>query len=208
MSKTLTVASTASFSSRCIIPLLPKFYALYPDVQIRIVYATKSTDTIDYDIDILIRNWDGPYVGPYESHTLLSGATQPVCSHSLLDRIGSQVSAADWAGINLLHDENHNAWGEWFDSAGIKPPDLNKGTTFEDFNLLSTAAVAGHGVALSPVNLVKEDIIRGHLAILSNISANRDRNYLFLHRKQGGRLVNKFRDWLLAEVGEYFHNMK
>ncbi|MDI1332512.1 LysR substrate-binding domain-containing protein [Pseudomonas sp.] len=205
---TLVVASLASVASRWLIPLLPNFTATHPEVQIRVVYASRTTENIDPDIDILIRYCDGPYIGQYAAHHLLSGATRPVCSNTLLERIGPLQTPADFLKTNLLHDENNHAWQEWFVSAGYPVPVLDRGMVFEDFNLMSTAAIASHGIALCPTDLIQDDIARKNLVVLSGITANRERSYLLLHRTQCNPIVAEFRDWLLQEVPRYFQSFK
>ncbi len=194
---TLVVACTPSVASRWLIPLLPTFAGRHPEVQLRIVYASQTAERIDEGIDILIRHWDGPYQGPYESLPLLSGETRPVCSPSLLARL---EDPAHWQQLTLLHDESPRGWQAWFDAAGLPAPALNSGIVFEDFNLMSTAAIAGHGVALCPTALIEQDLANNYLVPLSPISANHERRYLLLHRAGSSGLVTAFRDWLVADV--------
>ena len=82
--------------------------------------------------------------------------SQPACSTG---RVAGQP--ADLAAANLLHDEDMANWREWFRKAGIYPlPDL-KGPVFQDFNLLATSVISGHGVALCPVEVFSREISAG-----------------------------------------------
>lgn len=192
-SPTLVVACTPSVASRWLIPLLPAFAQRHPEVQLRIVYASQTAETIDEGIDVLIRHWDGPYQGPYESQVLLSGETRPVCNPSLLTQLEDPTH---WWQLPLLHDQSPHNWQAWFDAASLPAPALNSGMVYEDFNLMSTAAIAGHGVALCPTALIQQELSNGYLVELSPISASRERRYLLLHRPGGNELVMAFHDWL------------
>jgi DNA-binding transcriptional LysR family regulator len=190
----LVVACTPSVASRWLIPLLPSFATRHPDVQLQIVYASQTADHIDEGIDVLIRHWDGPYRGPYASQPLLSGETRPVCNPSLLAQLGDP---AQWWQLPLLHDQSPQGWQTWFATAGLPAPALNSGVVYEDFNLMSTAAIAGHGVALCPTALIQQELANRYLVELSPLSASRERRYLLLHRPGGSELVTAFRDWLV-----------
>jgi DNA-binding transcriptional LysR family regulator len=166
-------------------------------VQLRIVYASQTAERIDEGVDVLIRHWDGPYQGPYESEALLPGETRPVCSPGLLATL---EDPSQWPHLTLLHDQSPQGWQAWFDAAGLPAPALNSGIVFEDFNLMSTAAIAGHGVALCPTALIQQDLANNYLVALSPLSANPERRYLLLHRAGSNSLVTAFHDWLAGYV--------
>jgi DNA-binding transcriptional LysR family regulator len=99
--------------------------------------------------------------------------------------------------LPLLHDQSPQGWQTWFATAGLPAPALNSGVVYEDFNLMSTAAIAGHGVALCPTALIQQELANRYLVELSPLSASRERRYLLLHRPGGSELVTAFRDWLV-----------
>ena len=68
---------------------------------------------------------------------------------------------------------------------------------FSDFNLLSIAALAGHGVALCPVSLITSELERGDLVLLSDLPENTDKNYLLFCLYGNNDAVEKFRTWMV-----------
>lgn len=198
--RSIAVASVASFASRWLIPRLPKFMAAHPDIDIRVIYAPHETDEMRADCDVLIRYQETPVTGSEIGVPLFSGESRPLCSPSFVARYGDLSTPEKIARVPLLHDNDRNIWTAWFHSAGLNLTTPLSGIIYEDFNLMSTAAIAGHGVALCPVELVRADIEQKNLVVLSDVGVKCHGNYLLLHRKVPSSSVLAFRDWLLKEV--------
>ncbi|AMO76588.1 MULTISPECIES: LysR substrate-binding domain-containing protein [Pseudomonas] len=198
--KTLSVASVASFASRWLIPRLPKFMAAHPDIDIRVIYAPHEIFEMRSDCDVVIRYQAHPVAANEVGVELFSGESRPLCSPAFVARYGDLSTPEKIARVPLLHDNDREVWASWFKSAGVELNAPLAGIVYEDFNLMSTAAIAGHGVALCPVELVREDIAQNNLVVLSDIGVKCDGNYLLLHRKVPSNTVLTFRDWMLKEV--------
>jgi LysR family transcriptional regulator, glycine cleavage system transcriptional activator len=198
--RTLSVASVASFASRWLIPRLPHFMAAYPDIDIRVIYAPHEVYEMRSDCDVAIRYQDQPVEDNEVGVVLFSGESKPLCSPMFLEKYGPIDSAEDIARVPLLHDNSREVWAHWFEQAGVKLENKLTGVIYEDFNLMSTAAIAGHGVALCPVELVRDDIANKNLKVLSNVGVKRNGNYLMVHKKIVSSSVLAFRDWLLGEI--------
>ncbi|EIK95834.1 LysR family transcriptional regulator [Pseudomonas sp. M47T1] len=195
----LVLACIASVASRWLIAHLPQFTDANPGVPLRLVYATRHSDTLAGDMDLAIIDCDGAYQGDLQAWPLFSGATLPVCSPALITRGQALQHPEDLLGAQLLHDADASGWQQWFAHAGVTQPP-GGGLIFRDFNLMSTAAIAGHGVALCPVALIQQDLRLGLLKVLSPISANTERQYLVVHRHDCDSRVIALRDWLLAQA--------
>ena len=68
------------------------------------------------------------------------------------------------------------------------------GTTFEDFNLLRAAVLAGQGIALCPLAMLQADLDGGHLLQLSDITINESFNYYLVEHTDGGGISENYRD--------------
>lgn len=196
----IAVASVASFASRWLIPRLPHFASANPDVDIRVIYAPHEKDEMRSDCDVLIRYHEGAYTGEDVATELFSGESRPLCSPSFVERFGRVPAPEDLVNAPLLHDQDRAVWASWFRNASVPCIEPLGGVLYEDFNLMSTAAIAGHGVALCPVELVREDIAQKSLIVLSDIGVKRNGHYLLIHRKSASSTVVAFRDWLMSEV--------
>ena len=71
---------------------------------------------------------------------------------------------------------------------------------FEDFGLLSTAATAGHGVALCPIALIQDDLKRGDLVELFDLEIHRNWEYILVLPPSASSVAERFHTWLLQVV--------
>jgi LysR family glycine cleavage system transcriptional activator len=96
-----------------------------------------------------------------------------------------------------LHDEVTSAWEDWFRKAGFHPNRLIHGPVYQDFNLLATAVIAGHGVALCPIEVFRRELSQGDLVILSNFSTLSDQGYFLICDKNTNRTTKAFVKWFV-----------
>jgi LysR family transcriptional regulator, glycine cleavage system transcriptional activator len=194
----LTIACIPSIASRWLIPSLGEFQMRHPALDLRVVYAKASDRLADLDADVLVTLTEGDETGTV-SRRLFSRRNQPVASPHYLAKLAGR-SPADIAAADLLHDEDMTNWRAWLRKAGIYPlPDL-KGPIFQDFNLLATSVIAGHGVALCPVEVFSREIAAGDVVVLSDIATMEDASYFVVTTARRRAAVGAFVDWFLASV--------
>ena len=107
---------------------------------------------------------------------------------------------ADIARANLLHDEDTANWTHWFAKAGVLPMPAMKGPIFQDFNLLATSVIAGHGVALCPIEVFAREIAAGDVVVLSDIATMEDESYFVVTQSRTRSEVGAFVDWFIVSV--------
>ncbi|UVK56388.1 LysR family transcriptional regulator [Mesorhizobium sp. AR02] len=197
-SVTLSVGCIPSIASRWLVPRLPDFTASHPGIGMRVAYAKAEDRLGDDENDVLITLGADPTPG-VTSLKLFSRLNRPVCSPHYLAgkqlRTPSGIAAAD-----LLHDENRQGWSEWFSEAGLANVDVGNGPVFADFNILATAVIAGHGVALCPVDVFRDELKRGDLMVLSDISTNRDKSYFLTMSVDASPAALTFADWFRRAI--------
>lgn len=197
----LTVAVIPSVAICWLIPRLGGFRALWPDIDVRIVYAIHGQPIDFRDVDLAIVFAEAPPVLPGLAVTLLlPGRTVPVCAPHL----GHPDSAAAMLVAGLLHDTGVSGWRDWLDAAGAADLPVPPGPVFEDFNLLRAAALAGQGVALCPLAIVADDIAADRLVQLSATEIRTEYGYYVAAAAepdpQRAPRLGAFRDWLLGTV--------
>ena len=143
----LTVAAIPSVATCWLIPRLSDFWKTHPGIRIKLLYAIHGMDIDFHDVDIAIAYGEGGWSGVQITH-LLAGAALPVCSPQYIEDKGPFDDPALLLNADLLHEQNRRGWENWFHNAGVKSEVLPPGPVFEDFNLLRSAALSGHGVAL------------------------------------------------------------
>ena len=194
--ETIVVGCLASIVSRWLVPALPEFYAQQPDhtVQVFYVHTAEHLDDEGYDVLISLEADPSPNV---RSTKLFSRRSVPVASPYYIERKGPLGSVDAIAAADILHDETREDWSTWFELAGLNADFAAKGSIFADFNMLSTAVIAGHGIALCPIEVFRTEIERGDLIVLSGISTRNDEGYYLITLAEPTNAVQLFSDWFI-----------
>ena len=195
--KSISVGCIPSIASRWLIPNLVYFSADHPDVSLHVLYAQPQQRLSLGNFDVLITVGEDPSVD-VQNIKLFSRANKPACSPNYLKLRGPFNSPSEIASADLLHDETQDAWRDWFRKAGLPVKNSLAGPIFQDFNLLATAVIAGHGIALCPTALLREELRRGDLIVLSEIETLEDSGYFLITDKQPTNRVIAFVDWFVA----------
>lgn len=200
----LVVSTPPTFAARWLVPRLDDFQSRHPEIELRLSATRRLVDFKLEDVDLAIRFGNGDYPG-LQVERLMAEAIVPVAAPALAADIRT---AADLARKPLLNDEWHTShqvfpdWETWLASQGVAPEAPLRIRHFSDANLTLQAAVAGLGVALAWHSLVADDLARGSLVRLLDVSIATDSAYhLVMPPKHAGLAkVIAFRDWLLAQA--------
>ncbi|MFK0274952.1 LysR family transcriptional regulator [Ensifer sp. NPDC090286] len=163
----LVVSCEPTLLMRWLIPRLPDFQVLHPDVSIHLV-AGGGPVPLGRGIDLAIRRDDFPW--PEGTHVvrLFPERIGPVCR---ADKVAAFFDAANAAcspklrkdAVPLHTRTRPEAWETWAKMVGCTAPE-QRGHVFEHFYISLQAAIAGIGVAIGPWQLVRDDIDNGILA--------------------------------------------
>jgi DNA-binding transcriptional LysR family regulator len=202
------VTSTLGFSALWLIPRLVIFQKANPDVEIRISANDRVLNLDRERIDVSIRycQADAP---PPNAVWLFDETLLPVCSPALAEASGKQLrEPADLRHHVLLHlsdPDNPSPWMSWrrwleaFGLADLKPAGS---ATFNYFDQVSRAALAGQGVALGRMPLVQDMLQDGSLIAPFPRAVQTGRGYCVLQAgfARGRPEVDRFVDWIIAET--------
>lgn len=201
VAKPLTVAAIPSVAMCWLIPRLPEFRAMHPDIDLQIVYARHGERPNFKTVDVAM-TFDrcAPDLPLVTSQLFLSGDCVPVCRRDLLAPQHPDVATAEELhALGLLHDTDRSGWSEWLECPGPLP-----GPVFEDFNMLRSAVLSGQGVALCPLAMIGPDIAAGHFVALAKTPRSMGSDYYLSTRKDGARSVqdqiDRFANWVMANA--------
>jgi LysR family transcriptional regulator, glycine cleavage system transcriptional activator len=110
----LTVTMLPSVASRWLVPRLPHFHALHPDIELQLVADPRLLDLRAARIDLAIRFGRGAYPG-YAVSMLMPDRGFPVCSPLLIAQRGPVATVEDLLDLPLLHDSSTEGDGSGSD---------------------------------------------------------------------------------------------
>jgi LysR family glycine cleavage system transcriptional activator len=206
-SRALSVTTTASFAAMWLIPRLAGFRRTHPGVDVRITADTRVQDLERDGFDLAIRHGPAALAGP-SAVRLFGERVFPVCSPKLLKKIPLR-EPADLKNHTLLQYDDPDVrhpwlhWRSWLEVAGIA--DLKPAGTlfFSGYEQIIPAALAGHGVALGRMPLLKDMLAAKQLVAPFKSSASDPARAYFVvvSKNAAGRPeVSDFVDWLKEEA--------
>lgn len=196
----LNLAILPTFGTRWLIPRLPRFTEAHPGITINFATKLVPFDFTREPLDAAVHFGDPVWPGA-RLHRLMGEEIVPVASPALIARFGLS-SAADMLKAPLLQQSTRpRAWANWLEQQGLPPQRALMGPRFEQFAMVSQAAVAGLGLAIVPRFLVEEELRSGALVIPVDRSLIGQEGYYLVYPEEKANLpaVTAFRDWLLAE---------
>lgn len=202
------LAVVPTFATRWLLPRLPRFRALQPDVVVNLETRTRPFLFGETDFDAALyagtasdlANWPGT-----QATALLPEIVVPVCAPALLAR-RRRLEPRQVGALPLLQQSTRPyAWRQWFEAQGVQGVRDLDGPRFELFSMLAVAAAHGMGVALMPTLLIEEELRRGELVVACDRPLHGGRAYHLVvpDRKAGGPALARLRDWLVAEAAAF-----
>lgn len=197
------ISCPPGFASMFLCTHIGEFQQMYPDVALSVLTPRRLDDVSNPEADAFIAfgvgNWPNRAV-----ELLCEVHFTPLCSPTLLNKIGGFSKPADVLRANLLHLSDTEDWARWLALSKVENPDTEGGIFFSDMNLVFSAAIAGQGIALGDELTGRRALSEGRLVKPFEASVPSPRAYylVFEHAKAGHPVLNAFSDWLRAKLSE------
>ncbi|PDT80817.1 LysR family transcriptional regulator [Sinorhizobium sp. BJ1] len=201
MSSSLRIATLPTFGAKWLVPKLGRFIADHPDVAISVESRSSSFSFAEESFDLAIHFGQPTWAGA-TAVFLCHETVLPVASPSLLNR-GRDTGGDLFENVPLLHlTTRPKLWSDWSTHHGKLVPHAYQGLRFDQFSMLTSAAVAGLGVALLPTYLIEEELGLGTLRPFLNQPMSTDNAYYIVRpeNKSTQTVAGDFQEWLLREV--------
>lgn len=175
----LRIAVLPTFASRWLIPRLPGFCRLHPDVTINLATRLKPFDMARERFDIAIHfgadDWpDTKMLRIFEEEMIAVCSPEFQARHNIVD-------ADLLEKLPLLHLETRPmAWAEWFAKFGISDKRVWSGQQFDQFSMLIAGALASLGAALLPKYLIENELQNGSLIRLGDQNLQTKNGYFIV----------------------------
>lgn len=194
----LTLAILPTFGTRWLIPRIPRFLRMHPEITLHFTTRIGQFDLLSEGVDAAVHAGrpDWPQA---QALQLFEDRVQPMAAPGLQGANGT--TSAQIARLPRLALVTRPAeWDGWMAAHDLPPapaPDM----VFEHLATLAQACVAGLGVALLPPFLFRSELATGDLAALGSEWGNGSGYWLMTpeHAHQAVA-VRAFRDWLLTEI--------
>jgi DNA-binding transcriptional LysR family regulator len=199
----LNLAILPTFGTRWLMPRLPQFLAKNPNITINFVSKLSPFDFQTEDLHAAI-HYGKPNWPETDSTFLMGEEVFPVCSPEFFKQYPMRKSKA-LTGTPLLHLASRpNAWDRWFESNGLEPQ-AEQGMLFEQFSIITQAAIAGLGIALLPKFLIQSELDRSELIVVLDLPLQSSSGYYLVTPVDKSDLapVVAFRKWLLKMVNSH-----
>ncbi|WFP61814.1 MULTISPECIES: LysR substrate-binding domain-containing protein [unclassified Mesorhizobium] len=197
------ISCPPGFASMFLCTHIGEFQQMYPDVALSVLTPRRLDDVSNPEADAFIAfgvgNWPNRAV-----ELLCEVSFTPLCSPTLLNKIGGFSKPADVLRANLLHLSDTEDWARWLALSKVENPDTEGGIFFSDMNLVFSAAIAGQGIALGDELTGRRALSEGRLVKPFEATVPSPRAYflVFEHAKAGHPVLNAFSEWLRAKLSE------
>jgi LysR family glycine cleavage system transcriptional activator len=195
----LTVSVLPSFASRWLMPRLIRFMDAHPKVEVNVIASTALANFAAEEVDVAIRFGRGPWPALACEH-FLDDEYFPVASPRI-NRGRPPKTAAELANFRMIR-EDRDYWQEWLRAAKVDLEAPPTGPLFNDSTYSLQAAARGEGIAMARRSIVGEDLERGTLVKLFDVTVASRESYWFVSPKPLAEAprVKAFREWVKAEL--------
>lgn len=158
----LKISMTVGFGESMVLPLIPKFMSLYPDIDIKIELTERVVDLIEENIDVAIRS------GRLSDSTMIARRLVfndfLLCaSPQYLKNNGTPRRIDDLANHQCIR-YGYNGWKEWFLIAeDRKKLMINSQVSVNSVNGQKQLVLNHTGLTLIPLWAVKSELANGSL---------------------------------------------
>jgi LysR family transcriptional regulator, glycine cleavage system transcriptional activator len=190
------ITTLHSLLNTWLLPRLPAFSAVHPQVKLAIDTEIALTRFDDGGPDLAIRHGPGHWPG-LTAHLLMDDALFPMATPAVA---ASTHNAAEVATLPLVADLARQGWHDWFRAADVHGARLDIRHTFSDSTDALEAAAQGLGAVLARARIAAPWLDGGRLQRLPGPAVPTRWRYYIVHpsHRRLRPAAQAFVDWLLA----------
>ncbi|PLC48885.1 LysR family transcriptional regulator [Pollutimonas subterranea] len=192
----LRITCMPTLGAKWLIPKLPDFFQHWPEINLTFLPHRYGYDFSTPQVDASMRFGDGVWPD-CQADYVVGRAIVPVAKPGVFSL--PVASPEQLAALPLLqHVSAPHAWHDWMHAVAAHPKQLNTGPSFDQFSLLTEAAIAGLGVALIPACLIEEELRSGKLEQVYDMAILDRQGYYLCYPPDRAELpeLQVFRAWL------------
>ncbi len=199
---TLRINLSHSLASCWLLPLLPDYQALYPEINIKLINSEQPLDLSTGNIDIAIRFGTGHWPG-LKSLFLMHEELFIVCHPNQLENL-PPIDQLHKLGENfpLIHySQNKHEWRDWFKEAGIAQPQIKHRIELDSRQLVLQAVTNGLGLGIGRASYASDLVSKGLLSLAYPMRKATDNGYYLVTEiaNRRSQKTENFSAWLLNQ---------
>lgn len=194
----LAITSLPTIASTWLVPRLGVFQLAHPKLAVRLDTGVPLVDLTQGEFDVGIRMGAGEWPG-LQADFLLPSLVTPLCSPALREHLRTPS--------DLLQQPRFGRerwWRAWTAAAGLPGADLaaRPGVELEVEQHAVTAAIAGHGVAITSPLFFRAELDAGRLLQPFELVLRDARDYWLAYpaARRHSPKIQAFRDWILDQA--------
>ncbi len=197
--KVIRVSAAATVAMRWLIPRLPLFAAVCPDVDVRVSTTLTTDSALRGSFDLAIRR-EVPPDGQFQTWPLFEERNTVIASPALIARAGissvDQLSDETW----LTTESRPRDWESWTEAVGHPALRADRTLRFDHFFVTLQAVADGLGFGIGPFPTLEADCTSGRLQTPFPDLTSRGATYHALVPLDADKPVHMrdFIDWLRA----------
>lgn len=193
------------FGNRWLLPRLPAFEALHPEIKIETFLSFDNVDLDKSGFDAAVRYGSGEWQG-MSSELICNDRIRPVCAPQLLDGCELPVSADRILEMPLACASHwRDDWLAWADAAGMGGTARMNIVEYESRAVMFDAALSGNAVILADPKLTAADEAVGRLVHLNPLTVDRPQGIYIVASEKSGPDPRRelFASWLKQESSKF-----
>ena len=200
------LATDFAFSTYWLLPKLSQLQSAFPKLDLQIMTAHLPSTILRTDWDLMVEYCEDASTTD-NRRVLFSESVVAVCSPAFFEKFGpfdkgEDLLHAPHITMQLGAGPQFYDWHRWYQEMGNSSKEMKVGLTTGNYTLGCQAALAGHGLFLSPKEFIPNYLINGDLVLALPFVANSPRPYI-IERKPGNSnlTVNVF-EWICDNGGQ------
>jgi len=203
---TVSITASIGVTALWLLPRLGEFQQAFPSIDVRVIAANKALDLSRSDVDLALR-YQMASASRHGEKLLFRETIVPVLAPMLWQKLTETAGNND--GPTLIQYEERKLpgleWSAWMQALGLQGKS-SRTLGFNHYDQAIQAALAGQGVVLGRLPLLRSQLADGRLMCWPDVPAFASPYGYWLLRNPGarGEAVDCFAAWLqtLGDTGE------